>query len=300
MAAYGEPMTEQHPPHAHHHVHFDTPEMAEHAELEGTVLLGVVEQAAVALADLAASRGLDVRRVLDLGSGPGVGTCGLARTFPQADVVAVDGAEGMLQRAARRAADEGLVDRVQVRRAELPGDLPELGLADLVWASMSIHHLGDEVAALRSIHGLLARDGLLAIVERGRPWRVLPDEVDLGRPGLWDRTDAATAAWFEGMRAALPGAAASDGYPEMLTATGYQVLADMELPVDLPAPLDAAAHLLARKQVVQARSHLGDDGDREDLAALDRLLDDTSPEGIVRRPDALLRGSRRLYVAAIG
>jgi hypothetical protein len=166
---------------------------------------------------------------------------------------------------------------------------------------MSIHHLGDETAAFRSIGGLLGGGGLLAVVERGRPWRVLPDDVDLGRPGLWDRADAATAAWFEGMRAALPGTAASLGYPEMLAAAGYEVLADEELAIDLQAPLDGPARRLARKQVGQARSHLADAGevDPADLAALDRLLDDAAPEGILRRPDAVLVGSRRLYVAAV-
>jgi SAM-dependent methyltransferase len=295
------PMPAHHAPHDPHHLDFDADEMIEHAELEGVVLAGVVDEAAGVLTHLATARGLEVRRVLDLGSGPGLGTCALARAFDPAEVVAVDGAEGMLQRVVDRAAAEGLGHRVQVRRAELPAGLPGLGQADLVWASMSIHHLGDEAAALGSLRSLLTAGRLLAVVERGRPWRVLPDAVDLGRPRLWERADAATAAWFAGMRAALSGAAPSLDYPEMLAAAGYEVLVDQELPVDLPAPLDDRARPLARKQVAQARSHLGSasEADPADLAALDRLLDDADPRGILRRPDARLLGSRHLYVAAV-
>ena len=285
--------------HDHHHLHFDTPEMTEHATLEGEVLAAVVERAATLLAGLAGDRGLEVRRALDLGSGPGVGACVLARHLDRAQVVAVDGATGMLEAAAARAEAEGLADRVEVRRAELPAQLAELGEADLVWASMSLHHLGDEGAALRTVRRLVPTGGLVAVVERGRPWRVLPDAVDLGRPGLWDRADAATATWFAGMRSALPGAAASGGYPEMLGAAGFELLLDEDLPVDLCAPLDGPARVLARKQVAQARSHLAQAvpaADEADLDALDALLDDASPQGILRRPDALLRGSRRLYV----
>ncbi len=44
------------------------------------------------------------RRILDLGSGPGVATCVLARAFPDAEVVAVDAATPLLDRVHARAA----------------------------------------------------------------------------------------------------------------------------------------------------------------------------------------------------
>ncbi len=60
--------------------------------------------------------GVQVRRVIDLGCGPGVGTALLAQAFPSASVLAVDGARAMLDRAEDRATRLGLADRVETRR----------------------------------------------------------------------------------------------------------------------------------------------------------------------------------------
>ena len=91
-----------HRPHGHGHVHLDEGDweaLAVDAELEGELLLGFVTDTARWIDELRGPDAPPVRRVLDIGSGPGVGTCELARRFPDAHVIAVDGSPAMLERA---------------------------------------------------------------------------------------------------------------------------------------------------------------------------------------------------------
>ena len=68
----------------------------------------------------------------------------------------------------------------------------------MIWASMSLHHVGDEVAALRVLHEMLEPSGLLAIAEMAGPMRVLPDDLDVARPGLAGRLDDAVRDMVRG------------------------------------------------------------------------------------------------------
>src|SRR5688572_9070061 len=135
----------------HHHVHFDSPEMVAHLELENEVLAPLNMAAIAIVADRCEQQRLDVRRVIDVGAGPGVIACALAERFPAATVAAVDGSAAMLEHARARAERLGLADRVTTVRAELPADFGILGTADVVWASLAIHHIGNEIDALRRL-----------------------------------------------------------------------------------------------------------------------------------------------------
>jgi SAM-dependent methyltransferase len=282
---------------AGHHVDFDSPQMAEFAELEGEVLIDFVTTAGSVLAGLLREDGVEVGRLLDLGAGPGVGTCSLARQFPSASVVAVDGSASMLERVSARAARLGLEQRVETRLADLPGGLGTLGRADLVWMSMALHHVGDETAALGQIRHLLNPVGLLAVVERESALRVLPAHEELGRPGIWERVDAVWSAWFAGMRADLPDATTSADYPEMLQRAGFDLVVDDVLTVVLDAPLDDPARRFAHRHLVRTRERLGPDAEAADLEALDALIDEGADEAMMRRDDAVVRATRHLYVA---
>src|SRR5688572_2950086 len=203
-------------PDRHHHVHLDEADWsasAGHSELEGEVLLAFVTDAATQVRALRGADARPVRRVLDIGSGPGVGTCELARIFPEAEVIAVDSSPAMLERVARRASARGLDRRVGTHLADLPDGVGDLGPADVIWASLSLHHVGDEVAALRALRSVLAPDGLLAVAELADPTRVLPGDLDIGRPGLAERLDRAGATWFAAMRDGLPSAVPSADLP---------------------------------------------------------------------------------------
>ncbi len=186
---------------------------------------------------------------------------------------------------------------METRLVELPDGLGTLGRADIIWASMALHHVGDETAALRQIRQLVEPGGLLAVVERADPMRVLPDDVDLGRPGIWQRLDAAWSEWFTEMRADLPGATTSDDYPVMLERAGFELVADDVLTLVLDPPLDARAGRLAQQHLQRAQTHLAGHADAADLEALEMLTDESAGDGIMRRDDVLLHATRHLYVA---
>jgi SAM-dependent methyltransferase len=238
--------------------------------------------------------------VLDIGSGPGIATCVLAERFGDASIVAVDGSATMLEHVTTRAERLGLASRVETHLVDLPDGVDALGRADVVWAALVLHHVGDEVDVLRRLRAVLEPGGLLAVVEWAEPMRVMPEDEDLGRPpGLWTRLDDAWQAWFADMRADLPGSTPSADYPEMLVEAGFDVLVDEVLRVVLDAPLGDQARRFARRQLEGAQARLSSYADEADLAALDVLLDD-GETGILHRADARLSASRRLCVAVAG
>jgi SAM-dependent methyltransferase len=271
---------------ARHHPLFESPEAAAYAELEGEALAELTNDAITTLVRLCDEHTVTVQRVLDLGCGPGVGTAALAHRFGRARVVAVDGSAAMLERAGARLARLGLVSRVELSRAELPADLESLEPADVVWGSMVLHHLGDETDALRRIGALVAPSGLLAIVERGRPLRVLPTGAERARPGITARIDAAWTAWFDDMRARLPGATTSAPYRAMFEVAGFELVADLLIERDLD-PSAEPTQRFVREHLARTRAQLAAHADAADLALLDRPL---GPHA------GTTRASRHLYV----
>jgi SAM-dependent methyltransferase len=291
-----------HQPHGHGHVHLDEADweaLAGHAELEGELLLGFVTATTHWIDELRAPDAPPVRRVLDIGSGPGVGTCELARRFPDAHVVAVDGSPAMLERAARRAAAHGLERRVSTRLAELPDGLDDLDPADVIWASMSLHHIGDETGALRVLRGRLALSGLLAVAEIAEPMRVLPDDLNVGQPGLAERLDRAESDWFASMRAGLAGSAPSADLASMLAAAGFAVVGTRVARERFDPPLSGPARDVVVQRIDRARHQLDDRLSADDLHTLDVLGDPGDPRGAAHRADVFVAASRQIVVARI-
>ncbi|MBV9280181.1 MAG: class I SAM-dependent methyltransferase [Chloroflexi bacterium] len=274
----------------HHDPNVDWAAMAADITREAEVLMPYLTETVSWLAALCRREGWEVRRVADIGSGPGVGTCVLAQQFDSAVVVAVDGSREMLERAAARAEALGLSARVRTRSADLPAGLDDVGGADLVWAAMVLHHVGDPVATLGGLRSLLEPGGVLAIVEFGDPPRFLPDDVGVGRPGLVERLGEVF----------LAGTAPAVDYRTMIEAAGFERIADRKVQVHLGPPLAEEARRVALGYLRRLRELAGERLDAQDRGALDRLMDEDAPLGIMRREDAFLDVSRQVYVARAG
>ncbi|MFJ1803564.1 class I SAM-dependent methyltransferase [Streptomyces sp. NPDC088180] len=296
------------PAHAHAHAHGSVgdpatdidwdvlgPLLEQEAELGGAQY----EEAARWIAALPTAPA--VRRVLDIGSGPGVVSCLLAEVFPEADVVAVDATPALLDRAKNRARRLGVIDRFQTLEAELPGDFGRLGEADLIWAGNSLHHLGDQRAALAGFAGLLRPGGTVALVEGGLPTRRLPRDIGIGQPGLEARMGAAAATRFEHMRSELPGAKReTEDWSALFAAVGLVPQGTRSFLLDLPAPLSRPARDHVVASITREREVLGGLLTAEDSAVLDRLLDPEDPEGLHHRPDVHLLTARTVHLGRRG
>ncbi|MER5466695.1 methyltransferase [Streptomyces sp. NPDC002668] len=289
--------------HGHNHTDVDWEVMAAHLEHSGELQLPVLRRTAARLREL-----LDpekkVRRILDIGSGPGVMTCVFAEAFADAEAVAVDGTPGLLDRALARAERLGLGGRVAVRHVELPEGLDGvddhgeggLGTSDLVWSSKAVHHLGDQQGALTALAGVLSPGGLLAVAEGGLPMRFLPRDIGIGRPGFQARLDVVQERWFETMRAELPGSTALvEDWPAMLSRAGLTRVGSFTSLLDLPAPLGATARAFLHAQLTRLRETMSESLEVEDRGTLDVLLDPGAPEGILRRPDAFLLSATTVF-----
>jgi SAM-dependent methyltransferase len=287
------------PHHAHTHAHthphthedIDWDELADQLERQARAQLGFLREAAAWLGPLLPAPHAPAR-ILDIGSGPGAAAAVFAEAFSEAEVVAVDGTPGLLERAAARG--------VTTRLAELPGELDTLGTADLVWAARVVHHLGDQQEALNALGRRVRPGGLLAIAEGGLPPRFLPRDIGVGRPGLQARLDAANEEWFTAMRATLPDAtdaAGGEDWPAMLARAGLTPVATRSFLTELRPPLDDDARELIHGHLARVRETLADHLDPEDVHALDTLLDPDAPTGIRQRPDAFYLTATTVHTA---
>ncbi|MEW2261690.1 class I SAM-dependent methyltransferase [Streptomyces sp. NPDC047853] len=288
-----------HPGHAHGHAHdhtdIDWAAMAPLLEAQAELYTPLYRQAMAWLAREVTEPGL----VVDVGSGPGVVACLFADAFPGARVVAADGAAPLLERARDRAARLGVADRFGTLAGDLPGALGELEYpADLIWASQSLHHLGDQRAALAALAGHLAPGGTLAVLEGGLPARFLPRDLGIGRPGLQARMHAVEEDFFAEMRADLPGSVAeTEDWAALLTAAGLKHTGTRSFLLDLPAPLTDEARAYVVTSLTRLRDRIADGLDAADRATLDRLLDPADEAGVHRRPDVFVLLAHTVYTA---
>ncbi|MBB1252701.1 class I SAM-dependent methyltransferase [Streptomyces alkaliterrae] len=287
-----------HQGHEGHEPDLDWREMAEALETEAELYAGGVRSMLGWLGEVLDGAGGPPRRVLDVGSGPGVNTTLLAEAFPAAEVIAVDGSPELLERAAYHAGRLGLTDRISTRHAELPQDAAELGRAGLVWSSRVVHHVGDQQRALRTLAEAVEEGGVLAVVEGGLPARFLPRDIGFGRPGLATRLEVLREEWFTRMRAGLPGSVSVvEHWPALLAEAGLRPVGSRTFLTEIREPLPSAVRRHVHGQLARSRERLAEELESDDLATLDRLLDAESPEGVLRRPDLFLLAANTVHAA---
>ncbi len=112
-------------------------------------------------------------RVLDSGCGVGHGLKLLRRRYPEADLLGMDFAPGVLGEAKR---EESLFERARrfassSGRFYLCADFARLPLraasVDMVWSNLALAWAGDPLAALREVHRVLIAGGLLMFSSYG-------------------------------------------------------------------------------------------------------------------------------------
>ncbi|MEU1920470.1 class I SAM-dependent methyltransferase [Streptomyces albogriseolus] len=279
--------------HGHDHEHLDWAELAPLLESQAELFTPLYERALAWLAKEVTEPGL----IVDAGSGPGVISGLFAETFPGARIVAVDGSEPLLERARARAERLGAGDRFDTLTGDMPGVLAELDYpADLLWASRSIHHLGDQGAALAACVERLAPGGTLAVMEGGLPARFLPRDIGFGRPGLHARIDAVEEERFIRMREELPGSVAQvEDWPALLTAAGLHHTRSRTFLLDLPSPVPDRARAYVVESLTRTRDMLGEHLDPDDRATLDRLVDPDDPASVHHRPDVFVLAAHTVH-----
>jgi SAM-dependent methyltransferase len=276
----------------HHHQHAaDAPEedaaaMTALLDLDAEVLHAYLSEVIGWVADLVAG---PPRRILDLGAGTGTGALALAQRFAGAEVIAVDMSAPLLGRLADKARDLGVAGRVRILQADLDAGWPAIDPVDLVWASASLHHMADPERVLTDVFATLHPGGLLAVTELGSFPRFLPG--DLGA-GLEARCHAA----LDGELAHELPHLGSDWAPRLRRA-GFDVVGERDFAIDLTPPLPAAAGRYAQASLRRLRSGVDGQLDAGDLAALDALIDDDGPDGVLHRTDLTVRTTRTVYMA---
>jgi SAM-dependent methyltransferase len=269
--------------------------MTDLLELDGEVLHDYWSAALDWVRDAAAESG--PRRLLDLGAGTGTGAIGLARRFPAAEVIAVDVEPGSLELLRDKADGLGLGDRVHAVAANLDEGWPDLGVLDVTWASMSLHHLADPGRVLGQVLAATRPGGLIAVAEFADQLRFLPDDLGFGRPGFEDRMASARAAAHAEVMPTL----GSEWAPRLADA-GWEITGEREFVIDLRPPADspsraANAGEYARVWFDRLSRGLADRLDSGDVATLGALLDRDSPQFLLNRGDLWLHGSRTVTLA---
>lgn len=239
------------------------------------------------------------RVAVDVGCGGGgmaaALAAGLAPPSPAEStglVVAADGSAEVLAAARER------LDALPEPRARVAFVLADLGdgvealeaygPADLVWASASVHHVGDQQAAVTALAALLGPGGRLALAEGGLPTRRLPWDLGVGEPGLEVRLEAAQDRWFARMRAELPGSVPMPyGWTTALRRAGLIGVTSHTSLLERPAPLSAEDVTRVVDKLAHRVDWLRPSGllDAVDLAAWDRLLDQDDPAYLGKRDD---------------
>lgn len=267
--------------------------MLEYRDLESEALptywLSVLEWLGEAAAEL------KPRRILDLGAGTGVASLFLAKRFDDAEIIALDMDADALAAIRSKAAPALVADRIVTLEADLDETWPDLVDLDVTWASMSMHHLAEPDRVLGELLEVTRPGGLIAVAEGHADLRLLPDDIGVGRPGLEARCLQAQAAEHA---VSLP--TMGSDWASRLRDAGWTVLEERTFALDEDPPVLPATARYAELRLRRLRHGLAERLDADDQAAIDTLLDESSPHYIGRRTHFVVRGSRTVTLARRG
>lgn len=262
--------------------------MADSVELDGVMMLPLV-------ADIVRDLGKilhwsQVRHVIDVGAGPGVIAASLAGHAAHARITALDSSPQMLDRAAAKAAaDRKLAGRVRTVVADLDHDMPAVEPAEVIWASMVLHHVADPLATLRRLYDHIVPGGVLVTVEFAGPPAVLPPDDPMLLDGAWNRLEAAAAGVIRERLGLDPWTL---DWPSMLGHAGFTDITDRPRAAFHDAPLHADGRRWISKHINRGLSMVGERIRPTDIAPLQELADTAA-----FRRDLFVRAERRVLIS---
>ncbi len=109
------------------------------------------------------------RVLLDLGCGPGDVSRRLARAFPAARVIGLDGSRAMLEVGREQTRAAGLDDRIDLRHAYLPTDDLPTESPDAVVSNSLLHHLASPAVLWDTIRALARPGTAVFLMDLMRP-----------------------------------------------------------------------------------------------------------------------------------
>ena len=120
----------------------------------------------------------EISAVLEIGSGPGELAVEVARRLPGGEIVGIDLAQAMIDRATERARAAGLDQRVRFELADAAA-LPLVDASfDVVVSTLSLHHWSDPAAVFTEIARVL-RPGGVALIYDLRPFAYTRRELEV-------------------------------------------------------------------------------------------------------------------------
>ena len=289
QSSENQPSEHQHG-HAHGHGHDDPTAWLPEAVADAQINLPpVLDRFLAEMSDLKPNH------IVDLGCGPGVGTLELAKRFPNASVTGIDINQPALDLAAERAEAAGLAEQTTFAQASFDQGIADAAApADLLWASMSMHHTEDPAAALAHACAAVAPGGRIALAEFGPPVKMLPESAEAVASGAWDRFQVVLDQWL----AEHLGPAATN--VQWLELLGEQSMSDIQLiecPIHFPAPLATrerdwlSTHLRRGLDFTDGRIS------SDDQAMLQTFLDPENPDGVTRSDSIFVDYGRSVYTA---